>query len=123
MTTLILIIGALIVFAGVVILVNPDLIFGYIQNNQGNLGIYIAAIVVRLVIGALLVTQSKLSGFPITIEALGWLSIGAAACFAIMGHRNFRRLLSWMLMKFTRFRQVGGIIGAIFGGFLIYAYV
>lgn len=123
MTTLLLIIGMLILLAGVIILVNPDVIFGYLSGNQDKLGIYIAAIVVRLIIGALLVTQSKQSGFPIAIEALGWLSIVAAICFAIMGHQNFMRLIRWALLKFARFQRVAGFFAVIFGSFLIYAFV
>jgi len=120
--TLILIISALILLAGVIILVSPDLIFGYLRENQDKLYIYVAAIMVRLLIGMLLVTQSKHSRFPVAIETLGWLSIVAAICFVIIGHRNFKRLLSWTLSKFTRFRRLGGVVGAIFGGFLLYAY-
>jgi len=123
LTTLILVVGVLIVFVGVIILVKPNIIFGYLRRNQDKLGIYLAAVAVRLVIGVLLVIQSKQSGFPIAIEALGWLSIVAAIGIAIMGRRVFASLITWALKNFARFQRIGGIIAMIFGGFIIYAFV
>ena len=123
MTTLIIIFGALILLAGVVIVMNPEIIFGYLQSNLDRLAIHILAVVVRLIIGALLISQSSLSKYPLAIEILGWLSIVAALSLAVMGRHNFHRLLSWALTFLKPFGRVGGVFAAAFGGFLIYAFV
>lgn len=123
MTALIIIFGALTLLAGVVILINPDVIFGYLRNNIDKLAIHILAVVVRLIIGALLINQSSLSRFPFAIEILGWLSIVAALTLAAMGRHNFLRLMSWALAFLKPYRRLGGIFAAAFGGFLIYAFV
>ena len=123
MTTLIIIFGALILLAGVVIVINPEIIFGYLQSNLDRLATHILAVVVRLIIGALLISQSSLSKYPLAIEILGWLSIVAALSLAVMGRHNFHRLLSWALTFLKPFGRVGGVFAAAFGGFLIYAFV
>jgi len=81
------------------------------------------AVTVRLIIGALLIAQASLSKFPLVIEILGWLSIVASMTFAVMGRHNFKRLMSWALSLLKPFGRVGGAFAAIFGAFLIYAFI
>ncbi len=123
MTVLIIIFGALTLLAGIVIVINPEVIFGFLRNNLGKLVLHILAVVVRLVIGALLIYQSSVSKFPFVIEIIGWLSIVAAIIMAVMGRRNFNRLMSWALSLSKPYGRVGGILAVAFGGFLIYAFV
>ena len=49
MTLLIIIFGALTLLAGIVIVINPELIFGFLRNNLDKLVLHILAVVVRLV--------------------------------------------------------------------------
>ena len=123
MTLLIIIFGALTLLAGIVILINPEFIFGFLRSNLDKLAFYILAVVVRLVLGVLLVYQSNLSKFPLIIEVIGWLSIVAAIVLAIIGRRKFNRLISWALSLSKPFGRVGGVFAAGFGAFLIYAFV
>ena len=123
MTVLIIIFGALTLLAGIVIVINPEVIFGFLRSNLDKLVLHILAVVVRLVIGALLIFQSSVSKFPFTIEVIGWLSIVAAIFMAVMGRRKFNRLMSWALSLSKPFGRVGGIIAVAFGSFLIYVFV
>jgi len=123
MTETIILFGALTVLAGVVIIVNPEIIFGYLRRNLDNLAIHVLAVVVRLVIGVLLIHQSGLSRYPLVIELLGWLSIVAASALAVMGRRNFHGLMSSALNLLKPYGRIGGIVAAAFGGFLVYAFV
>lgn len=123
MITLIILFGALTLLAGAVIILNPEFIFGFLRNHLDKLVLHIVAVVVRLIIGALLISQSTLSKLPITIEFLGWLSIFAALSLAVMGRQNFRRLMTWALSVLKPFGRVGGVLAAAFGGFLIYAFI
>ena len=123
MTTLIIIFGALVLLAGVIIVINPEIIFGYLLKNLDRLAIHILAVLVRLIIGALLVSQSSLSRYPLVIEILGWLSIVAAVSLAVMGRHNFHRLMSWALKILKPYGRVGGVFAAAFGGFLIHAFI
>ena len=123
MTVLIIIFGALTLLAGIVIVINPEVIFGFLRNNLDKLVIHILAVVIRLVIGALLIYQSNISKFPFVIEVIGWLSIVAAIFLAVMGRRNFNRLMSWALSLVKPIGRVGGVLAVAFGAFLIYAFV
>ena len=123
MTLLIIIFGALTLLAGIVIVINPEVIFGFLRNNLDKLELHILAVVVRLVLGVLLIYQSSISKFPFVIEIIGWLSIVAAIFLAVMGRRNFNRLMSWALSLVKPFGRVGGVLAVAFGAFLIYAFV
>ena len=123
MTKLIIIFSALTLLAGIVIFINPEVIFGYLRSNLNKLVIHVLAVVVRLIIGALLISQSSLSKFPLVVEVLGWLSVVAALSLAAMGRHNFHRLMLWALTFLKPYGRVGGIFAAAFGGFLIYAFV
>lgn len=123
MTELIIVFGALTLLAGVVIVINPEVIFGYLRHNLEKPALHILAVVVRLVIGVLLILQSDLSKYPLVIEILGWLSIVAALSLAVIGRQSFISLMSWALNFLKPFGRVGGVFAAAFGGFLVHAFV
>ena len=123
MTTLIIIFGALTLLAGLVIVINPEVIFGVLRKNSEKLGLHILAIVVRLVLGFILIYQASLSKFPHVIEIIGWISIVAAILLAVIGRRNFDRLMAWALSFLRSFGRIGGIFAVASGAFLIYAFV
>lgn len=106
-----------------VIVINPQVIFGFLRNNLEKLSLHILAVVVRLILGALLINQSSISKFSLVIEVIGWLSIVAAISLAIIGRRNFTRIMSWALSLSMPFGRFGGIVAVAFGVFLIYAFV
>jgi hypothetical protein len=123
MTVLIILFGALTLLAGIVIVIKPEVIFGFLRNNLNKMVLHILAVVIRLVLGALLIYQSDISKFPFVIEIIGWLSIVAAIFLSVMGRRNFNRLMLWALSLSKPFGRVGGILAVAFGAFLIYAFV
>ena len=123
MTILIIIFGALTLLAGIIIIINPENIFGLLSKYTEKLELQILAIVVRLVLGALLIYQSDASKYPFVIEIIGWLSIVAAAFFAVIGRNNFKRLISWALSLAKPFGRIGGVFASAFGAFLIHAFV
>ena len=122
MTALIFIFGGLIFLAGIVIVVNPEIVFGFLRNNTNKIELQILAVVVRLVLGVLLIYQSGESKFPFVIEFIGWLSIVAAVFLTIIGRKKFNLFMIWALSLLKPFGRVGGIFAAAFGSFLIYAF-
>ena len=123
MTTLIIIFGILTLLAGIIILVNPEIIFGFLSKHIDKMGLQVLAIVVRLAIGVMLVQQPSASRSPLAIEIIGWLAIAAAVIFTVIGRDNFRRLMSWALSLTKPYGRIGGVVAAGFGAFLIYAFV
>lgn len=123
MFLVIVIFGVLTLFAGVTIIIDPAIIFGFLRRYSKNLGLQILAVSVRLVVGILLIYLADISRFPLAIEVLGWLSIIAAITFAIIGRNKFGRLMSWAISIPKLYGRVGGFIAVCFGYFLVYAFV
>jgi len=123
MTSLIICFGLLTFITGIIIVFNPEIIFGVLRNNYEKVSLHILAVVIRLLIGVLLIVYAGESKHPMVIEIIGWLSIAAAATFAIMGRQNFIRLMSWAFDLLKPFGRIGGVFAAVFGGFLVYAFI
>jgi len=122
MTVFIIIFGTLTLIAGIIIVIKPEFIFGFLRSNADQFELQILAVILRLVLGVFLISQSNDSKFPVTIEILGWLSMIAAMFLAVIGRRNFNRLMSWALSLVKRYGRISGVIAAAFGAFLIYAF-
>jgi hypothetical protein len=120
---LIIMFGILTLLAGIVIVINPEIIFGFLRNNIDKPELHILAVAVRIVLGVILIYQSGISKFPLLIEIIGWLSIVAAIILFVMGRSNFSRLMSWALSFVKTSGRVGGFLAVAFGAFLIYAFV
>ena len=84
---------------------------------------YILAIIIRLVLGVILISLSDDSRYPFIIELIGWLSIITALFFTVIGHNNFKRIMSWALSLTKPFARLGGIVAVAFGTIIIYAFV
>ena len=123
MTNVILLFALLIFVAGIIVLFDPEIIFGAIRGNLDKPGLQVVAIVLRLVLGILLIEYAPVSRFPLIIEILGWLSIAAALTFMLIGRANFLRLMNWALSLLKPYGRIGGIFAAAFGGFLFYAFI
>ena len=123
MTLFIIIFGTLTCLAGIVILVNPEIVFGFLRKHSDKIELQILAVAIRLVLGVFLIYQSGDSKYPFVIEIIGWLSIVAAVFFAAIGRNNFARLMAWALSKVKTLGRVGGVFASAFGAFLIYAFV
>lgn len=123
MTELIILFGALILFAGIVIVINPETIFGFLRNHSDKLVLHILAVIVRLVLGSLLIIQTNISKYPLIIEIIGWLSLIAAFTLAAIGRRSFHRLMTWALSLAKPYGRIGGAFAGAFGAFVIYAFI
>ena len=123
MTIFIIVFGALTCLAGIVILINPEIVFGLLRKNSGKIELHVLAEAIRLVLGAFLIYQSGASKYPFVIEIIGWLSIAAAVFFAVMGRNNFIKLMAWALSQVKSLGRFGGVFASAFGAFLVYAFV
>lgn len=123
MTNLILLFGVLITLAGFLLLVRPGVLLGFMDSNRNKAWIHVMAVVTRVILGLLLISQSELSRFPAIIEVLGWISLVAAMILLFIGPGNFQRLMGWVLAKLRPYGRIGGLLSAVFGVFLIYAFI
>ncbi len=123
MVELIVAIGLLLVVASTVILVKPNLVFGYLLNHIEKYYIYWSAIVARLLIGLLLISLSSESLFPLITRILGFITLGVGAVLLMIGKENFQNLGKKVLNMAEPFGRIGGILGLVFGLFLIHAFI
>ena len=123
MNYIVMLFGAATIAAGIVIVINPESVFGLMSRKLNSLGLHILAVVVRIIIGIALIICAAESIYPTAILILGWISIVAASVLGIMGRANFKRLMSWALSVAPSFGRIGGLLAILFGGFLLYAVV
>lgn len=123
MTVFIIIFGVLTLLAGIIIALNPEFIFGFLQKQLGKVELHILNVAVRVVFGVLLISQSSISKFPFVIETIGWFCIAIAIILTLMGREKFNRLISWALSLLETYSRVGGVLVITFGAFLMYAFV
>ena len=123
MNYIIMLFGAATFVAGIIIVINPESVFGLLRRKLESLGLHISAVVVRIIIGVALIMCSAETKYPTAILILGWISIIAASVLGIMGRNNFRRLMSWSLSLKPSIERIGGIVAILFGSFLIHAVV
>ena len=123
MILFIIVFGAAICLAGLVILVNPELVLGWFRGRTDGIGLHILAIVVRLILGVFLVVEASVSRYPDVIEILGWLSIFVAIVLLVLGRKNFTSLMTWALSKAKTMGRPAGALAVALGAFLVYAFV
>ena len=123
MNYIIILFGTATIVAGIMIVFNPETVFGLIRRKSESLGLHILAVVVRIILGVALIMYAAESKYPTAILIIGWISIVAASVLGIMGRPNFRRLMSWALSLAPSFGRIGGFLAILFGGFLIHAVV
>jgi len=123
MTIFIILFGALTCLGGMVIVVNPQIVFGLLQKNYDKIELQIVAVALRLILGVILIVQSADSKYPFVIEIIGWLSIVAAVFFMVIGRNNFLKIMSWALSQVKTLGRIGGVIASAFGAFLVHAFI
>jgi len=122
MTLFILLFGLLTLLTGIIISVTPETVFGFLKTHYEKLSLQLFAVVIRMALGVFLIIQANTSKFPVTIEILGWISIMAGVFFAGIGRKNYKKIMLWALTVIKPVAQIGGIVAAAFGAFLIYAF-
>jgi hypothetical protein len=122
MTLIIKLFGILLLLSGLSLLINPEIILGWIENNMGNTSLYISAIVVRLVFGILFIVAARESKYPGVIKFFGYLFIIAAIIFIFIGQESFQDFITSLIPDVKPFAPVSGLLSIAFGGFLIYAF-
>ncbi len=114
--------GILLLLSGISLLINPEIIIAWIEENMENTSLYISAIVVRLVFGILFIAAARESKYPGVIKFFGYLFIIAAIIFIFIGQGSFQDFITSLIPDVKPFAPVSGLLSISFGGFLIYAF-
>ena len=114
--------GILILLTGISLLIKPEIIFGWIEDNVENTSLYISAIIFRLVFGILLIIAAKGSKYPGVVKFFGYLAVLAAIIFIFMGQNRFQDFASSHIPDIKPYAPVIGLVAMVIGSFLIYAF-
>ena len=107
--------------AGIILLIYPEFIIGWIEDNKENTSLYVSAIIVRLVLGVLFIVTASSSKYPVAFKFFGYLFILISIIFVFIGHDSFQRLLTSLIPDVEPYAPLSGVLSIIFGGFIIYA--
>ena len=123
MTFLIIMFGALMLLIGIIVIVNPGIVFDLLHKNRDKLWLYTTAVLARLLLGTLLIYQAGMSKHPHAIEIIGWIIVIAAIAFLVIGRERFVKLIAWAETLIKSSGRVAGILAVGFGAFLIHSFV
>ena len=84
---------------------------------------FLAAVIVRLVVGALFWIVADELRLPLVMRIIAAISIFAAVGILFMGRERLDRLVDWWLSRPDGLLRLSALFAATFGGFLIYVAV
>jgi len=121
MSVIVTLFGAAIGALGILGLIRPATLIGFISAAwQSRAGLYLA-IILRLVLGVALIGAASGSRFPDALGILGIISIVAALVAPSLGFERLRAFVQWWIARPLGFIRAWALIAAVFGAFLVYA--
>ena len=122
MRSLTLLVGVIVVIAGLTGVIYPSLLVSLARNSVTSPMLYAAA-VLRIAIGLLFLRVSRTSRMPGLMRAIGIFVIMAGVATALMGADRASALVAWWVARgptFIRVRATGAVVASL-GGAVIYA--
>ena len=119
MKIIITLFGAFICLAGLVMLISPQK-FKDVMNNIADQTLFLSAVIVRIIIGAILLLEAPNLKFTPVIEVIGSIFILAAIILLLIGQNRVRRMIDWFLKFSDNFYRIWSVLAFAFGGFLIF---
>ncbi len=81
------------------------------------------AFVIRILLGIIILLAAGSTQFPLTLKVIGILLIVSGVTLLLLGNSRIQSLLNWFLRQGPNSIRISGVVGFLFGGFLIYAVV
>jgi hypothetical protein len=123
MNYVIILFGLLITVLSSIILVKPKAALNFFDANSGSLGLYIAAVIVRIGMGVVLIMFADQSRYPEAFLVIGYIVLVAGMILALIGRKRFEQLVRWAMGLFNKIAWIAGLAGIAFGLFFIYAVI
>ncbi len=117
---LITLFGVLICLAGLVILIFPDQ-FRNAMNKWTGQPRFLFAVIIRVLFGALLLSEAANLKFPLAMKVIGAISILAAVVLLLIGQQRMDRFIDWWMRMTDNVLRVWSVLAIAFGAFFIYA--
>ena len=119
MKLFIVLIGALICLAGLVILIAPEK-FKSVMNNWTGQPRFLFAVIVRIVFGAILLAEAANLKYPLAMQIIGAISIVAAIAILLIGQDRLDRFIAYWMRLSDKLLRFWSLFALAFGAFLIY---
>ncbi len=119
MKTLIVLFGIMICLVGLAILIFP-VQFRNAMNKWTGQPRFLFAVIVRVLFGALLLSEAANLKFPLAMKIIGAISILAAVVLLLIGQERMDRFIDWWMRMTDNVLRVWSIFAFAFGAFLIY---
>ena len=116
---LIVLFGVLICLAGLTILILPEK-FKNIMNRWTGQPRFLFAVIIRVLFGALLLSEAANLKFPLAMKVIGAISILAAVVLLLIGQERMDRFIDWWMRMSDNLLRFWSIFAFVFGAFLIY---
>ena len=103
-----------ILLAGVTIVYQPSAVIDAIHKHRNSKVVYAAAIIARMLFGAVFLAVASDARQPMIFQIIGVLFVLAALVFAIIGQQRFIALLNWACSLTTTIARFMGIFAIAF---------
>lgn len=120
MSEVLVVFGLLVVLVGVFAVVRPTLLLRIARRVTVGTWLRFTAFLIRSMLGVFLILVAPSTDFPLAMKVIGSLLIVSGVAVLLMSNSGVQRLLDWALRLGPSFIIVGGIVGILFGAFLIY---
>ena len=119
MKIIITLFGVLICLAGLTILILPEK-FKNIMNRWTGQPRFLFAVIIRVLFGALLLSEAANLKFPLAMKIIGGISILAAVVLLLIGQERMDRFIDWWMRMADNVLRIWSAFALAFGAFLIY---
>ncbi len=111
--------GVLICLGGLTILILPEK-FKNIMNRWTGQPRFLFAVIIRVVLGAILLSEAANLKFPLAMKIIGAISILAAVVLLLIGQERMDRFIDWWMKQSENVYRAASVFALAFGAFLIY---
>jgi len=120
MRAFVIVVALLIAAIGLVGVVAPARLAGFVRIWQNAVGLYSAA-VLRIVLGVAMFFTAPTSRAPEPLRALGVFVFLAGLVTPLIGLDRFRRILDWWIARPPFLMRGWSLVALAFGLFVVYA--
>ena len=117
---LIALFGVLICLGGLTILILPEKFKNFMNRWTGQPR-FLFAVIIRVVLGAILLSEAANLKFPLAMKIIGAISIVAAVVLLLVGQERMDRFIDWWMKQSENVFRVASVLAIAFGAFFIYA--
>ena len=121
MTYFIISLGVLLIIAGIIMMINPDLLLNFVKKYHTSFILQIFASFFRIIIGLVMYLVAPHTRFPLTFEVIGILVVVIGIIIILIPPSKFQLFVDKMIDTFIPYARIVSVVALLFGAWLIYA--